>query len=419
MVAPLPLLIISDAVSSGTGLGRIAGELAARADANLKDMCRVATLGYGGGGSRRFKFPQYSIEGMGKDWVIPNLPEVWEDWAGDEPGVILCIWDASRLGWFSRPNVMCEIPPLRQFLLSAKVRRWTYTPIDADGPNGKLSYTLAQSLLGFDRILAYGQWAEDVVRRSLGNEASQERDLGSIPHGIDSSVFYPRDRSTSRANFFSLTGANPIRAQLVTAILDDEPLVGTIATNQARKDWGLWAESCALFLSRHPKTRFWVHTDVLERNTGSSIPQLLLDFGLLDRTVISMEYIKDEKMAQAYSACDLTLAAGPEGFGYCIFESLFCGTPCIHGNYAGAPEHLHNGLLVNPVAHRLEGLYALKRPVFQARDFADKMNDALGKRSNKPGELDWNHIWPRFDVWFRRGLNHAFAANTQEGTTEP
>jgi glycosyltransferase involved in cell wall biosynthesis len=401
MVAPSPVLIISDAPSSPTGLGRICRELALRAYQNLSDVCRIATFGYGGGGSRDLPFMQYTIEGM-SDWVLPTLPEIWHNWAGNEAGAILTIWDASRMGWFSRPNVMCEEPALKLFHTTAKIERWIYCPIDAEGPRGRLTYPLAQSLLGFDRILAYSPWGERVIRESLGKEFSQERDLNSIPHGIDSQTFYPRDRKASRKGFLSVTGATLVRGN-PTAIQDDEPLIGAVATNQARKDWGLWAESCALFFERHPKARFWIHSDMMERYW--SIPALLIDFGLIDRTLISLGHLTNDQMAQAYSACDLTLGIGAgEGFGYPLAESMFCGTPVIHGNYAGGIDFLPPELLINPIALHLEGSYACKRPVFDPKDWADRMEQFWGQRVEQPNELDWNNVWPRFEAWFREGL---------------
>jgi glycosyltransferase involved in cell wall biosynthesis len=405
-MTPLPVLIAGDAASSSTGLGRIAAAVAVRADEQLKDICRIATLGYGGPGSRKFKFPQYAIEGMGEDFVIPNLPEVWKDWAGDEAGVILFIWDASRLGWFSRPNVMCEDERLRDFLTSAKINRWIYNPLDADGPYGRLAYPYVQSLLGFDRILAYGAWGEDVTRKSLGAEPSQKRDLASIPHGMDPTVFYSRDRASARANFLSITGALPLRGQPWTTIHDSEILIGTVATNQPRKDWGLWGHSCALFLHRYLEARFWVHIDKLEKGPGWSIPQQLVDHGLIDRTVVSLGNLSDNEMAQAYSACDLTLGIGSgEGFGYPLAESLYCGTPVIHGKYAGAVDYMPEPLLIEPIAYRPEGAYSCNRPVFNPKDWSDKMSALLGTRvQQRPNQLDWAVIWPRFEAWFRRGL---------------
>jgi glycosyltransferase involved in cell wall biosynthesis len=337
--------------------------------------------------------------------VVPNLPDVWEDWAGNEPGVILVIWDASRVGWFSRPNYMCEDPSLKKFLTTAKIQRWTYTPVDAEGLYGKLAYPLVQNLLGFDRILTYGQFGERVMRKSLGDTDAQERNLSSVPHGLDPTVFYERNRADSRANFLTLTRAVSLRGIQQAVILNDEPLVGTVATNQPRKDWGLWARTCALFLSRHPKARFWIHTDKLERSPGWSIPQLLIDCGLYDRTVISLGYLNDDSMAQAYTACDLTLGIGAgEGFGFPIAESLFCGTPVLHGNYAGAVDFMYEDLLIDPVIFQPEGPYAWSRPIFDPKDWADRMEQLIGRRVNRPGQLEWDRVWPQFDAWFRLGL---------------
>jgi hypothetical protein len=61
-------------------------------------------------------------------------------------------------------------------------------------------------------------------------------------------------------------------------------------------------------------------------------------------------------------------------------------------------------VLVNPVALHLEGTYAGKRPVFDPKDWVDRVEYLLGKRTNRPGELDWENVWPRFESWFRKGL---------------
>jgi glycosyltransferase involved in cell wall biosynthesis len=402
-----PVLLIGDSPSCPSGLGRILREIAIRADAHLRDKCRVASLGCGGPGSRQLHFQQYAAEGVDDNFVIKNLPEVWDDWAGDEPGVILCVWDVSRLGWLSRPKVMCEEPSLRNFLVEAKIKRWIYAPVDAEGPRGSLTYPLQQALSGFDRILGYSKWSEGIIRNTLGDEASKAHHLTSIPHGIDSKVFFPRDRASARLNFLSLTGVFAAetlvdRKSHLTALQSDEPLIGAVATNQARKNWGLWAEACSLFLERHPKARFWIHTDKLERYW--SIPALLVDFNLIGKTLVSLSHLEDDTMAKAYSACDLTMACGPEGFGFPIFESLFCGTPCIHGNYGGAPEHMADDLLVNPVAYHHEGLYSSKRPVYSAKDWVVRMESALGHRVTWPVHLGWEAVWPQFETWFRNGL---------------
>jgi hypothetical protein len=120
-MTPVPLLILSDAPTAGTGLGRITRDLATRIHAHLPEF-KVGTLGYGGPYSSKLGFAQYQIEM--ENWVVMNLPEVWEDFAGDEPGTLLTIWDSSRLLWLSRP----ECGP------DARLRKWlAKRPFDLHG----------------------------------------------------------------------------------------------------------------------------------------------------------------------------------------------------------------------------------------------------------------------------------------------
>lgn len=395
------MLIISDSVSATSGLGRITRDLAIRIREHLSDVYRVGTFGLGGSGSRKFDFPQYHVEGS-ENWVLPTLPEVWEDFAGDEKGIVFCIWDASRLGWFSQPETQCENPVLKQFLLDPPFKKWIYAPIDAEGPNGKLTFPLQQVLSGFDVRLAYGKWAASIVNNSLSLPA---RTTPFLPHGIDDAIFYQRDREACRASFVSITHATTLLGRMADRLEKDDFVVGIIATNQTRKDWALGIESVAI-IAQAVKVKLWIHTDVLERYW--SIPALLLDYGLLDSTMISLGYLSDDKMAEAYSACDVTLGIGSgEGFGFPIFESIFCGTPCIHGDYAGAPEHLLADFLVSPLAFRYEGLYSSKRPVFSPRDWARKARKIAEYRTNTPGLLGWNKLWPLWEAWLRSEIRKA------------
>lgn len=402
-----PLLIVGDAVSSGTGLGRIAADLAIRIHENLSDVYRVASFGYGGPGSSKFPFPQYLQEGMGSDWLLPSIQQVWNDFAGEEKGIILCIWDVSRLGWFSQPKqskLLDGHPHLRQFLLNPPFEKWLYTPVDAEGPNGRLTFPLMKALLGFDRIIAYGQFGERVIRDTISEEEADKRHLTGIPHGIDREIFYESQRSLCRKVFHSITGAQPLFGQ-VKPIEQDEVLVGIVATNQSRKDWSLGIRAFAL-LAQKRKARLWIHTDTMERNW--SLPCLLIDYGIVDKSLISLGFLEDYRMAQAYSACDLTLGIGlGEGMGYPIHESLFCGTPCVHGDYAGAPEWMANpDLLVKPIAWYYEGMYACKRPVFDPRDWADRMEYLIGKRTNYNGEIEWTRLWKeRWEPYLREAAN--------------
>lgn len=347
----------------------------------MQDVWKVATLGYGGPGSTKFPWPDYhmhSIEG----WLVPELPLVADDFAGNEELTILFIWDLSRLAWFADPR-QCPMPHLRKYLESKKPHKWLYHPIDSEGPNGGLSVKLATTLKGFDRILDYSEFSCKVT----GNTES-------LPHGIDTSVFYPRDRKQSKQEF---------RKAGFMGLKDDSFLVGIVATNQARKDWALGIQTCKILLDRGLDVRVWCHVDDIARYWD--LAALIVDYELQGRVVITTSNFTDEQMSTWYSACDTTLAPSSEGFGFPIYESLASGTPCIHPDYAGGAEWLPEWMTVEVIAWKYDGIYCCKRPVCNASMMADAAQYQLDIKtpSTLPLELDWNNLWPRWEKWLREG----------------
>lgn len=402
----IPLLIISDAPTAGTGLGRITADIASLVAKDLSDLFRVATVGWGGIASRRLPCHHYTAEGM-RGWVISTLPEIWNDWAGNATGVVLFISDPARLGWFSRPELSEELvknEDFSNFLKNAPFQKWIYAPVDAAGPNDRLTFPLIQNLLGFDRILAYGQFGEDVIRKSLGEQEAAKRQLTSLPHGINTDVFYPRERSSARAFFSNITGASALNGTK-ELIRSDETLIGIVATNQPRKDYGLALEAVSI-LSRQQKIRLWIHTDELEKINGWSLPAMLVDFGILDRTMFSLGKLSDDALAKAYSACDVTIAPGAEGFGYPIAESLACGTPVVTGGYAGGADIVPPGMQAPWVAFRYESIWSCKRPVYLPQDWASLINGhaRIKEKTCLDPHFDWKNNKIGWEKWFREGI---------------
>ena len=400
----IPILIVGDAPSAVTGLGRIVRDLSIRIATHLSDRFDIATLGYGGSGDRTLPFFQYHIAEM-KGWFIPTIRDVWHDFAGERKGVVFFIWDASRLGWFARPENPesgCPDPSLRKWLAKPPFQKWVYPAMDALGPDGKLNYSINECLMGFDRVIAYSQWAEDMIRRTPETKLTG---LCSLPHGIDTSVFYPRP-SSRRLFHDELKFNGP-------EIHPDEYLVGIIATNQGRKDWGL-AFDAVKRLSKEIRLRLYAQTDILERYW--SIPALAMDFDIIRQVIVNTGPVTDDMMARIYSTCDLTLGIGPEGFGYPIFESLACGTPVLAGNYGGHAEHMHGSnlhphSLVQPKGMRLEGVYNCERPVYDPQQWAYYAAKMLrAKKTNGsllPAHLDWKNLWPKWQNWLLAGITDA------------
>jgi glycosyltransferase involved in cell wall biosynthesis len=310
------------------------------------------------------------------------------DFAGKDQGVIMTIWDLSRLDWFARPKMG---GPLNDFLMSGRFKKWAYIPIDHQGISGEVTGMCRDTLLGFDRILAYTLFGKKVLEQTL------QREVDWIPHGINGSVFRPRDRQAGR---------------LALGVKEDEELIGCVMTNQARKDWGT-AFATAARLAR-PGRKFWFHTDALVRHWN--LMALANDFGLEPHVIITTNTFTSEELSYLYSACNITyLPSLGEGFGYPLVESLGCGIPVIHGNYAGGAELIpEREWLVEPVTYRLDTQWNCMRPVWDVGTWKDKVEWALNQHGDGTYQdicttavrhLDWKRLWPScWKKWFEEGI---------------
>lgn len=382
------ILFLSDAVSCTSGLGRITRDLALRVHNEMGDLFEVASVGYGAPGSVTIPFKEYHLHNV-ENWLVPELPAIWTDFVGDEEGILMAVWDMSRLYWLGLPET-CPVPHLRQWAEKARVKKWAYHAIDAEGPNGRLSTRIDQTMRGFDRVLDYSAFSSRVT----GNP-------DYLPHGINTSVFYPRDPVSSREQFANngFVGLTP-----------DTLLLGVVATNQARKNWQLAIETCRILLDRGHNVRLWAHTDVMDRYW--SLGNLVADYGLQGRVAITNFRFTDDQMATLYSSCDVTLGIAPEGFGYPIAESLACGVPCVSGSYGAQAEFVPKKMQVHPTAYFYEGAYCSKRPVHSANAWASAVEKtvrlSVGQRhSLLPREIDWGGplLWPAWKKWFEGGLD--------------
>jgi glycosyltransferase involved in cell wall biosynthesis len=378
------ILFLSDAVSCRTGLGRITRDLALRVHCQLGDVYEVASVGYGGPGSVSIPFKEYHLHDI-NNWLVPELPAIWTDFVGEEEGILFSIWDASRLYWLGMPQT-CRMPHLRKWVETARVRKWLYGALDAEGPRGGLSHSIAQTYKGFDRVLDYSAFSSKVT----GNPEH-------LPHGIDTAVFCPRDRKEARIGFAQ--GG-------FTGLTEDTLLVGILATNQARKNWQLGMETVRILLDRGRNVRLWGHTDALERYW--SLSNLIADYSLQGRVALTTNRFPDEQLSWMYSSCDVTLGIGAEGFGYPVAESLACGVPCIAGSYGGQAEFVPPHMQVKPTGFYYEGAFCSKRPVHDAAKWAERVI-TVGRardRSLLPPEVDWHGptLWPRWRQWFLDGL---------------
>lgn len=399
----IPLLIVSDGICSPTGLGRISRELAIRINENLSDVFRLGTLGYGANTSRHFPWQQYVISNL-QNWSIPELPSVWNDFCGNEHGIILGIWNASWMYWMADPDKLPD-SDLKGFIKAKPYESWLYFPVDSEGPNGKLSEQEYKIFSSFDRILTYTEWGAGVVDNTMKAYGGFKAACEHRPHGTDDKIFFPRDRHEARQTFIERI----VRRGSKGVIDDKITLIGVCATNTPRKDWPLAFEVCKELLDRGVNVGLWAHTDRFKKDWD--LFSLADEFDMRLRTIFTNNHLTDEDVSWGYAACDCVLGIGAgEGWGLPMSEALACGIPVVTGDYAGAKEFVPDGLRVAPAALRYDGFFACKRPVFSASDWADKVMEVI-RPAGEPRlpqlapKYFWNECWSEWEQWFRAGLN--------------
>jgi glycosyltransferase involved in cell wall biosynthesis len=374
MNVEVPILVLSDNPTLQSGLGRIGRDLALLASTSPK--FRVGYLGKGGISSRKLPFTQYTFP-PDADWGEAYLEGVWDDFAEGKPGIVFTIWDATRLFWLANSKVR------------ETAKLWGYFPVDATGPQDKLSCISREVMQSYDRILAYGPFGKGVISRTLGAECEW------LPHGINLAAFSPKTKVAGR---------------VAMGVGDNEVVIGCVMTNQARKDWGLAFATVADLHARGKKVKLWCHTDVLERHWN--LLALMEDFGLRNQVIVTHS-LTDERLAHFYSACDLTILPSlGEGFGYPIVESLACNVPCISGAYASACDLITDArCLIPPRAFRLDTISNCIRPVFEPSDFADRIVEVIEDpvvRDWTAGvqHLSWKRLGAPWRAWLEKGIEN-------------
>lgn len=374
----IPFGILSDSPDCSSGLARITRDLCWHIHRHLPQL-KLGSFGFWGTGSSQFPWTQYQLGSSTDD--LSRLPSAWADFAAHDPGILLTIYDAPRLLQLARPDLIKDDPDLAHFLLRKPFELWGYFPVDGAGPNFKLSSIYQDIFPNFDRVLAYGPYGADVINNTLG-----VTDTAWISHGLYTDTFRPLG-----------IGGRDLLPNLSPA----DRLLGVVATNQARKDWGT-VFSVLSQLGSHWK--LWAHTD---KTIGHwSFPALADDFSVRSRVMVTQS-LPDHALAQLYSACDVTFAPGlGEGFGYPIVESLFCQTQVVHVDYAGGSDLIDEGArLIPPSGYRLEGAYNILRPVLNPERVTEYLLAAAdAPRPAAPDRYTWANVWPQWHTWITSSL---------------
>lgn len=382
-----PLMIVGDGPQESSGLGRILRNLA---DHIVTSDLPVELVTVGGPVPPVWRrWPHYPLDERlhrGEDWGASYVEQLWASHFGRQPGILWLIWDPSRLVYYQG--------------IQAPVTLWSYPAIDSANRVGGIGGPAGEAVSRADRVIAYGRWASGILR------TARDGAVPYLPHGIHQESYTPVEATLAR---WATEQIGPHRKQ-------GDLTIGCVATNQPRKDLGLYFQALAELQARRIPVYGWLHTDTMVK--AWSISQLVEDCGLNKRVTVSTGEISDLQLAALYQQCAVTIAPGlGEGFGYPIVESLANGVPVVHGDYAGGRELVPRKEWRFPVREiRLEGIYANQRPLFRAEDVANAVERALDWREalGEPvaqgycrgavAHLDWASLWPRWRSWIRAGL---------------
>jgi FkbM family methyltransferase len=176
--------------------------------------------------------------------------------------------------------------------------------------------------------------------------AEQGVDCLYVPHGVDTIVYSPMDKSAARK---------------ALNLPDDKFIVLMVAANQSfpsRKAFPENLSGFARFHREHPDSMLYLHTTRMPRGQawdGIELEQLIRSLGIQDAVTFTDEYrmaigVPDEEMAQIYNAADVLLSASMgEGFGVPIIEAQASGIPVITTDFSAMTEITFNGIRVKPL----------------------------------------------------------------------
>lgn len=390
-MARLPFVVVGDGPNEPSGLGRIARDLVTILLHRLGD---AVDLVHVGGPPlpiwSAWRHVPMSEADRRDDWGAGFVAELYQQTFGTRPGVIFYIWDPARI-W---PHLQTGLP----------VQHWGYLPVDASDLVGRLGGVAGEAVRRLDRVVAYGRWGGQVLRA-----CGREGEIIPLPHPIETGTFAEPEASAHQS-FVDLLGRY-YRPSM--------KILGTVATNQPRKDWALVAQTLRILRDRGHQVFGWWHTDVLVK--AWSLPGLVEDLGLQQAVMITGftgAPWSDDDLATAYQCCSATIAPGlGEGFGYPIVESLAAGTPVVHVDHAGGRELVPSRAWRFPVRElRAEGIYGLRRPVARAEDVANALERvwdwqaAVGPATaaaycrGSVAHLDGAALAGRWQTWFRQGI---------------
>lgn len=379
------VVVLGDSPRLPTGLGRIAGDLAAHLwQAHERLGIHLLQMGweYGVPTLYPIAWPLVAFPNIHQDWGRAQVEQTvrqHQEYLGltSAQVVLLTVWDPARC--FAYADLL-------------HYHTWGYFAVDGHNRNGSFGGPAAEAVKSYDRVLGYTRYGAEVLRTVRTSPVEY------LPHG----------------HYWGAAAFD--EAQAAAAPPTSGWRLGCVASNTPRKDLGLFFATIRRLRDMGERVYGWLHTDELV--TGAwSIPELLEVYGIADSWVqISLPPCSELGLQSMYASCAVTLAPGRgEGHGYPIVESLAMGRGVVHCDYAGGAEFTPAEGRIAAFTYDETNPYCVQRPLLKVDEVALACK-ALADKALEDGtrahyyagsvaHLEWSALWPRWETWVRQGLN--------------
>ena len=215
----------------------------------------------------------------------------------------------------------------------SKLQGWiAWAPVDHD----PLPSQIAKALRIAYQPVAYSKFGLRKMQEYVFPDG-QTLEPRYIPHGIDTTLFSPKDRDKARE------GLN------IPELADADFMAIMVAANKgfpSRKAFPEVMAAWRIFSERHPKSLLYMHTHAGDLMRGCHIPNLLTALGVRPASVVFADQYWSGPMgyppggmALLYAAADVLVNPSyGEGFGIPIVEAQACGIPVIVNDCTSMPE---------------------------------------------------------------------------------
>jgi glycosyltransferase involved in cell wall biosynthesis len=245
-------------------------------------------------------------------------------------------------------------------------------------------------------VIAYSQHAQVMLEQA-------GFDVDYCPHGIDTGVYQPGDKSEARRKL---------------GIPQDRYMISTVAANKGyppRKAWPEMFTAVSRFAKNHGDILYYCHTTKRPYGSGNQgiyLDQLQDAVGMPDGIMAYPDPgamaigVPDEQIAKIYQASDVMLLTSMgEGFGLPIIEAQACGCPVVTQDCTAMSEITANGISIPPI----QGMWLPQLEYWWQVPFVEWITQALEKiraredadKQNQSGveyiqeNYDYDAVWAK------------------------